>query len=258
MTGFQLTATLWFESSFHIGTGLSGSGADRTVRSHEENFSDDEEEDDPPRNDSKTKRRTIPEISGEAVKGSIRGSAERIVRWLIQPKDPIEKQFFEKKLLEEEDNSLPRHPALQRIFAWQSLNGRDGNPPASYRFSTPRYLEGGRLFATATTAINAESGVAEKNTLRVMQHWSANAYFAVTIDGRGGDWANVASQDYLDLVLLVAAFVATAQVGGKKGNGLGETTAGSLYLSPMAKPELDAATLARLRTSLIEELRKHA
>jgi hypothetical protein len=261
MSGFQLTATWSFASSFHVGTGLSGGGADRTVRSREI-IRGDEDEDDSESDDSKADRIRIPEITGEAVKGAIRGSAERIVRWLIHPR-PLE---------EEKDNSIPRHPALRRIFACrlssehtlgalppcQGLEGTAGRPPAAYRFSAPRYLGGGRLCATASTAINPERGVAEESTLRVMQHWSAHAYFAVTIDGRGGEWDDISSRDYLDLVLLVAAFAATAQVGGKKGNGLGETAVGDLYLSPIAKPELDVAILAKLRTSLIAEVEEDA
>src|ERR1039458_4207656 len=123
MAAFQLTATWSFRSQFHIGTGLSGGGADRAVRKRTILRDDDE----PDESTSAVVRgpRTIPEVSGDAIKGAIRGSAERMVRWLIHPRE----------LPEQEDNSWPRHPALRRIFAWKSLEPTGGRLPASYRFS---------------------------------------------------------------------------------------------------------------------------
>ena len=245
MTGFQLTATLSFRTSFHIGTGLSGAGVDRTVRVRERVEKD---EDDPK---AIAKRFITPDLTGEAIKGSIRGSAERILRWLIAPEMP-------EGLPEGELDSLPKHPALQRIFAAQSLARANGMRPPLYRFASPRFLDGGKLMVQAGTAINPSQGTAEENTLRVSQNWSANAFFALTIEGRGGAWEDPDSLDYQDLMLLVSAFAAASQIGGRKGSGMGETAISDLHLSPVPKPVFDEATFRRLRASLLKEIRQSA
>src|ERR1039458_4197280 len=73
-----------FAGPLHVGVGLSAAGyADRLVRL----------------------LNGMPQIPGEAVKGAIRGSAERIARWL----EGIEGA-------EAEDNSAPRNRVLQRLF----------------------------------------------------------------------------------------------------------------------------------------------
>lgn len=242
MSRFQLTATWAFASPFHIGTGLSGSGADRTVRAHRRYRDGRDPDDRTPEGGI-----VIPEISGDAFKGAVRGSAERMVRWLVHPRG----------LEEGTDDSWPRHPALRRIFAWQALGTPGEAPPAAYRFSTPSYLGGGTAGSVASTAIHPERGVAAEKTLRVMEQWSADAYFGLTIDGRGGRWQEADSRDYLDLTLLVAALVAASQAGGKKGNGMGWTQVHGLAMQPPVKlPELNAAALARLRDSLLEEVRR--
>src|SRR5881397_143318 len=70
----------------HAGTGLSRGGyADRLIRRDADGN---------------------PFLPGDAVKGAIRMSAERLLRWL-HPQFPIR---------EEEDKSLPTHPILRRIF----------------------------------------------------------------------------------------------------------------------------------------------
>lgn len=248
MTQFQMTAAWSFASPFHVGTGLTRPGVDRAVRTRERLRSDDEDEDDA---GSLPTVKVSPELYGEAFKGAVRGSAERIVRWLM-PGGSAE---------ESDNSSIPQHPALRRIFAGQHGSVR-GQWPTTYRFSQPRYLDGGTPGKFAATAIDPERGAAKEHTLRVMEQWSANAYFAVTIDGRGGSWNQNESRDYLDLVLLVAAFVATSHVGGKKGNGLGETAISGLDLSmnliPIPLPTLDAPTLERLKVSLIQEGKKNA
>src|SRR5437763_10669223 len=89
MKRFDLTATWRVRASIHIGTGLSRNGiADRIVRL-----------------DPATRQPCLP---GDAVKGAIRGLAERVVRWLAPTTNS-----------ESEEHSIPAHPALVRLFAPQ-------------------------------------------------------------------------------------------------------------------------------------------
>src|SRR5208283_2033725 len=90
MKRFELTAVWRVPGSLHIGTGLSRNGvADRIIRI-----------------DPSTRRPMVP---GDAVKGAVRGLAERTVRWLAPATKP-----------EGNDDSIPKHPALRRLFRVQS------------------------------------------------------------------------------------------------------------------------------------------
>ncbi|MEP6715743.1 MAG: hypothetical protein ABJC09_09210 [Terriglobia bacterium] len=253
MTTFQITGTLHFTGSFHIGTGLSGRGVDRTIRRRSERIrkigdsqSGDEFESDTDETDAAADYREVPEIAGDAIKGAIRGSAERIVRWLVPPGRAKEMQ-------EETGDSRPKHPALRRIFAWQSLLGPGTPSVPSYRFGAPKYVAGGMISDIASTAVGPD-GIAKARTLRVIELCSAGASFSFSIDGKAGEWDKPESRDSLDLILLAASIQATSHIGGKKGNGLGETHFYGLSISPGKEPLVTVESLERLRDGLVAEL----
>lgn len=180
----ELKVAWSFNGPLHVGTGLSRPGvADRTFRVDAEGR---------------------PYIPGDAVKGAIRGAAERITRWLIEGVED-----------EAEDHSTPKHPALRRLF----LPPRQGS--GFYRFFPAIYRDGGSPASISTTAINRETGIAKDETLRTIENWSGGSRFEVTIRGLGGDWESVGSEDYKDLPLLTAAIVSADFVGGGKATGHG-------------------------------------
>jgi len=218
MKRFELTAVWRVSGSLHIGTGLSRNGvADRIIRIG-----------------PSTGRPMVP---GDAVKGAIRGLAERTVRWLAPTTEP-----------EGRDDSVPKHPALRRLFRVQSGE-------ALYRFFPAIHIKGGKPVSVAGTSINPETGVARDETLRVLQSWSGGSTFRLRIEGRGGEWLDSNSRDYLDLILLLAALVSTDGIGGHKGTGQGAVTIEDLQLSPLALPDLaDRGLLERLQQSLIREV----
>jgi CRISPR/Cas system CSM-associated protein Csm3 (group 7 of RAMP superfamily) len=173
-----------FAGPLHVGVGLSAAGyADRLVRL----------------------LNGMPQIPGEAVKGAIRGSAERIARWL----EGIEGA-------EAEDNSAPRNRVLQRLFA-------SGEKAAFYRFQAARFAAGGAKATVSATAIG-DNGVALDETLRTVEVWSRGADFEVVIRGYSGCWDDEQADDWRDLLFLKAAILATEGLGGKKGIGYGQLT----------------------------------
>jgi hypothetical protein len=247
-TRLVIEATWSFPEAVHIGTGLSREGAaDRLIRVERRRKKRLSADDDQPDDLEKWDPRDlieVPLIPGDAVKGAIRGSAERVVRWLVPD-------------LREEaaDHSLPEHPAVGRIFASQAQ--------PFYRFSAARYIDrsGGRKARISGTAINSETGIAKEETLRVMESWGGGASFQFLIEGFGGHWKDADSTDHLDLALLLAAFLSTTSVGGRKGAGYGFVHAGCEI------PEIDPITtemlrtpalLARLQQSLLNEAKLNA
>jgi CRISPR/Cas system CSM-associated protein Csm3 (group 7 of RAMP superfamily) len=182
MNSVELNFHWTFTGPLHMGTGLSAAGyADRLVRLVN----------------------GVPQIPGEAVKGAIRGSAERIARWL----EGIEE-------LEAEDNSAPRNRVLQRLFA-------SGEKAAFYRFQGANFTGGGTKTRVSATAIG-ENGVALDETLRTVEVWSRGADFEVVIRGYQGSWDDEQTDDWRDLLFLKAAIMATEGLGGKKGIGYGQ------------------------------------
>ena len=100
MPGLTIDFHWQLQDFLHIGTGMSRAGyADRTIRVDSEG---------------------AVFLNGGAVKGAIRGSAERIARWLY-PNIPAER----------EDESMPKHPMLRRVFA--AIPGDAYAEPASTR-----------------------------------------------------------------------------------------------------------------------------
>lgn len=200
MNRITLTIVWTIDSPFHIGTGLSESGgADRAIRIN-----------------PKTGK---PEFPGDAFKGTVRGMAERLARWLDDKPKP-----------EPEDHSLPQYISLRRIFACRT-------GAANYRFSTPQFMAGGKLSSYASTAINPDTGVAKDNTLRITQSWTSGASFKAVITASNGDWSPNGA-DYFDLVLLYASLVAADSDGGRKSNGHGRLTIEKVEVNGIANSEL--------------------
>ena len=203
LMNFELTAEFEFTEPLHFGTGLSLLGvADRTIGL-----------------DAKGK----PMLRGEALKGAIRGNAERLVRWLLTSQQSV--------TAEQEDHSLPPAGSLQRIFRGA------GDDAAFYRFDTPRYVDGGQLQQIAATRIDNQTGVAANQSLRILQSWTPGARFGVTIRGFQGNWNQPGHSDVFDLTLLVAALVCTASVGGRKGVGHGGLQISSLHSPHLVLPD---------------------
>jgi CRISPR/Cas system CSM-associated protein Csm3 (group 7 of RAMP superfamily) len=205
MSRIEITWKWCFSGALQIGTGLAKAGdADRLIRL--ENGQ--------------------PFIPGDAVKGAIRGSAERLVRWLgaVLPED--------------DDSSTPKHPALIRLFA----SGGDG---PWIRFEPASFVSGGKLMHVSQTAIYPDTGAARHASLRISESWSRGAEFEVKATGRG-----VALTPRSDeILLLAAAIVGVEQVGGRRGIGAGAVELRDLRVAgdPI---QLDADSLKRLRAYL--------
>ncbi|MFN0102813.1 MAG: RAMP superfamily CRISPR-associated protein [Bryobacteraceae bacterium] len=210
MSNLSITIHWKVDAPLHIGTGLSQSGgADRTIRVNPATGQ--------------------PEFPGDAFKGAVRGLAERLVRWLDNNPKP------EPKL-----HSLPQYEILRHIFACSP-------DAAAYRFTTPTDLTGGEITSHTGTAINPDTGSAKDHTLRITQSWTAGARFKAVITAANGDWSRD-GQDYLDLVLLYAALVATDAAGGRKSNGHGQLEIEKVEIDGAAKEELlSPANLATLQ-----------
>src|SRR5271157_3886157 len=113
----------------HIGSGFSRAGfVDRCVRLEGD-------------------RAVIP---SEAVKGAIRGAAEQLARWLGS------------QVTENEADSIPRIPVLQRLFA-------PDEHKSLYRFCGCVSANAVSAFSVSSTKINSETRSAEDNTLRTIE-----------------------------------------------------------------------------------------
>ena len=220
---FILTCQFTFHEPLHLGTGLSQAGvADRTIGLDAKNE---------------------PILRGEAVKGAIRGSAERLLRWLVP-------QFSEQE--EQDDHSLPPLPTLERIF-------RGGGKPPFYRFDAGVYQDGGKLQQIAATRIESQTGVAANQTLRILQSWTPGARFQITLRGFQGQWADLGHTDFQDLTLLLTALVCTDAIGGRKGSGHGGLQISQLRCDQLTLPKLDdPAQLEALKRHLLSEVPAHA
>ena len=225
---FELSAELKFSQPFHLGTGLSQPGvADRTIGLDKEGQ---------------------PVLRGDAVKGAIRSSAERLVRWLLTPKQAGE------ELEEQDDHSLPPAGSLDRIF-----RGGASETAAFYRFDAAKFLGGGQLQQIASTRIDPKTGVAANQTLRILQSWTPGARFRISIRGFQGNWDQPTHADYFDLTLLVAALVCTGSLGGRKGSGHGALQLSSLQAGTLPLPLPDnAAHIEALQRFLQNEVAQHA
>jgi CRISPR/Cas system CSM-associated protein Csm3 (group 7 of RAMP superfamily) len=197
------------EGPLHAGTGLSRRGyADRLIR---RDFND------------------RPFIPGDAVKGAIRMSAERLLRWLVRDARP-----------ELSDKSLPTHPVMERIF-------RPTDTGVFYHFGPARFRsedEPRDSFLISTTALDAGTRIARDETLRTIEASSRSDEFEVVITAEGGDWSPQ-SQDLRDGQFLAAALLATDCIGGKRGTGYGRlvvldpsSSAAGISFSDLEKTEI--------------------
>jgi CRISPR/Cas system CSM-associated protein Csm3 (group 7 of RAMP superfamily) len=209
---FEFSGIWKVAGALHVGTGLGDGRADRTIRLQE-------------RTDARGVPIQIPVIPGEAVKGAVRSSAERLVRWLAAShvKD------------ESKDHSRPGHPALTRLFRGDAVK----NGP-TVRFYAAEYVSGGGLTRRSSTKIALKSGAAEEHTLRIMDEWSEGARFRLRIQGWGADWIVPQTPAWWDLGLMIAAALSVDGLGGKKGSGLGSVR--------LIEPALKHGTLPLLGT----------
>lgn len=204
----------------HVGTGISRLGhADRLIRCDWEHR---------------------PVIPGDAVKGAIRGTAERLLRWLLPgtPQGP-------------EESSMPDHPVLRRIFAPQEISQFYRFQPASLVHGSPNLV-----VTVSSTAIDYQSGTAKTDSLRTMESLVRKASFQGIIKAYNGDWSNSNSPDYWDLMFLWAAILATDGVAGKKGAGYGRVLLSNPSCEsdvPHPKELKNPETIARLREYLSEQ-----
>lgn len=162
-----------------------------------------------------------PWLGGDAVKGAIRMSGERLVRWLC-PETPAE----------EEDRSVSQHPALQRLFTWNP--GTTGGADYRYLPAIPQSPAAVTPLIRFSTAVEPGRSTAKDKTLRSRQLAPRQYSFSMRIVGLGGDWTASDSPDSLDLRLLVAALLACDAVGGGRSGGLGEVTVSNLTVTGAA------------------------
>jgi len=201
MNSIVLSCTWKLEGPLHAGTGLSrGGGADRLIR-----------------RDQAGK----PFIPGDSVKGTLRMSAERLLRWLHPD--------FARK--EEKLKSLPTHSALIRVF---NSNEHD----VFYRFAPAAAVHRNEPFHISSTAMDRESRTARSETLRTIEASSRLDEFSVRISGEGGDWSEAGSRDSLDGLLLAAALLAADSIGGKRGSGYGRLLVSDYAAEGCSWPDL--------------------
>lgn len=211
-----ITARWTFHGPLHMGTGNSNAAeADRTIQWDA--------------------ARNQPVLRGDAIKGAVRGAAERLVRWLV-PEVAAEK----------EQHSLPAHPALRRLFTPLETGPR-------YRFHAGRCLHSGVKRRLASTAINYGTGVAKDNTLRVMETCHGHTEFQISIEASGVDWEASHARDLPDLVLLLAALAACDGAGGKKGTGSGRVNIAELSIDSIPVTPFTPQQLSALQASLRKE-----
>jgi len=162
------------------------------------------------------------EIPGDAVKGAIRLSAERLLRWYVPSLSG-----------EETDEEAPLcHSALRRIFA--SETGKNG--PVRYRFQPAvTNITNNDSFRTAATAINWHTGTAENETLRTTENLKTGAEFEVTITAAG------LSLIHGDLQVLTSAILLTTAIGAKRTSGLGQVQCEKLTIDGA---KIEMSTLA--------------
>lgn len=188
-----------------------------------------------------------PLLRGDACKGAIRMSAERLVRWLY-PQTPGEED-------DQEARSFSRHPALRRIFEPQAQG-----PNYTFHFAKPLAAGGIEPAVRFATAIEEGKGVAKEHTLRSRQVAPAEYAYSARVEVRGGVFSDPQGQDYKDLMLLLTAIVCCDAIGGKRGGGLGEVAISNLGLTLpcfAAGNLLEAQTIEVLREYVMQGVVRH-
>lgn len=179
------------KGQFHIGTGIGRVGyADSILRKDGEgNFF----------------------IPGDAVKGAVRESAERLMHWLLPDREK-----------NEPSTSFPDLPLLKSVFAPQPEK-------TFYRFYPGRPFGAiPSIMCPASTAIKNANGVADDATLRITETLAPDVTFHVSLTGENGTWNTENISDKMTVLFLLASILVTESIGGKKGVGHGEVTVGSL------------------------------
>ncbi|OGL45037.1 MAG: hypothetical protein A2161_03250 [Candidatus Schekmanbacteria bacterium RBG_13_48_7] len=163
----------------HVGTGISRiNRADRLIKM----------------------KNGFPYIPGEAVKGAIRGNAERIAAWFFSKSKP---------------QPLSTHPVIERIFSPK-------DDSTYYKFHPADCAGGATASKTVSfTAIDSDSGIALDESLRTIEALCRNSIFKVRVSCLSGSWDQNQSRDWEDLRFLLAAILATDAVAGRKGIGFG-------------------------------------
>ena len=159
-----------------------------------------------------------PELPGEAVKGSIREAAERLMRW--------------QGLAQDNEGDEPWIPhvgtRMQRIFACEHTSNTLA-PKAFYKFNGATGTAARKL-RFSSTAIETSTGVAKDNTLRTLEYWAPGILFPMTIMGQGGNW-RPGEADYGDLLFLLSAILSVEGIGGDQGTGNGCVSVGALKVA---------------------------
>jgi CRISPR/Cas system CSM-associated protein Csm3 (group 7 of RAMP superfamily) len=216
MTPVTVTFTWKIRGSLHMGTGMSRLGdVDRLIR---------------------LDRHGEPSIEGEQIKGAIRGSAERLIRWLGGADQAAK-------------DSYPRHPVIQRLFA--------PRPDALVRFEpaqlqdTPEIQGTPTVTRIASTSIDHESGAAAAKTLRAIEAVKRGASFSCRIS-LYGDWSSPQSRS--DILFLCAAVLCSDAIGSRAGSGFGIVDCGSITCSLAGLPDVANLEAVKLLESAFGEV----
>jgi CRISPR/Cas system CSM-associated protein Csm3 (group 7 of RAMP superfamily) len=214
MTPVTITFTWKVDAPLHVGTGISrAGGADRTIRRRGEEAI----------------------LPGDAVKGALRGAAEQIESWLLG----------EDKIAD--TGNVPTNHVLRRIFAGRHSPGEE---PILFRFKPASSSQAKHDVSRLSFTRIDESGVAEDNTLRVIEAANRGVEFKIEIQCFApGEPASIDD----DLLFLGACILATEAVAGKKALGWGHVECSEpacqgrhIDFAELAKPE----GIARLRRHL--------
>lgn len=156
----------------------------------------------------------LSDLGGKA-KGAIRQSAESLFRWLVA-NAPEESN--------DDSTSTPPPGAVFRIFQSSETN-------KFWRFDMPVFTSDAGFPTTwSNTAIDHESGVARTDTLRTKESWDNGAKIAMRISAFNLS-VEPESKDWFDVLFLLMAIASTEQIGGGRGNGMGEVTLDDITVS---------------------------
>jgi CRISPR/Cas system CSM-associated protein Csm3 (group 7 of RAMP superfamily) len=210
MMPVKVTFTWKIRGSLHIGTGMSRLGdVDRIIR---------------------LDRQGEPAIEGEQLKGAIRGSAERLIRWLGAASEP-------------KCDSYPQHPVMRRLFA--------PRPDALVRFEAAQLKNTLTLNRVASTSIHHDSGTAQDKTLRVIETVQRGATFSCCVS-LYGDWS--AAQARHDILFLCAAVLCTDSIGSRAGSGFGVVECESIACSVPDWPDIASPQTVQLLERVFGEV----
>lgn len=185
MKRIDLDWTWKVESPLHCGSGLSEPGvADRRVQLDSQGH---------------------PFVPGDAIKGALRMGAEQVVAWLLGT--PFRYP----------DNAEPTAEPLARIFG--------GGAEAHFQPASVSGTKGTdwRLRQVSSTAIDARTGVALGNTLRVIEVIQGKG---LALQSKVSVWVDGSPEGAVDqtVTMLLASLAAVENLGAKAGIGWGVVT----------------------------------